>query len=186
MAKIKMTDVVTKMVDLLTPLSVEERRRAIAASLTLLGDQPSGSEQGAGASNREDAKVLPGPSGRAGVWMKQNNISMDELEQVFSIADGVVEVIASDIPGKDDKEKTYNSYVLVGIARLLATGSPNFDDKLARALCKTSGCLNRSNHSQYLKDKGNEFAGSKDKGWMLTAPGLKRGAALVKVLSKTE
>jgi len=79
-----------------------------------------------------------------------------------------------------------NVYVMAGIAKLLEAGDPSFDDKTARDLCKSAGCFDNTNHSKYLVDKGNEFAGSKDKGWVLTAPGLKRGAALVKEISKEE
>jgi hypothetical protein len=35
-----------------------------------------------------------------------------------------------------------------------------------------------------MSAKGNLFTGSKDKGWKLTAPGLKRGAELVKVIAQ--
>ena len=37
MAEIKVTEVVARIVDILTPLSSEERKRVISASLTLLG-----------------------------------------------------------------------------------------------------------------------------------------------------
>ena len=121
---------------------------------------------------------------KAQTWMKQNDISVDELQSVFLLTNGSVEVIASDIPGKGKKEKTYNAYVLTGIARLLATDMPNFDDKTARDLCISFGCMDNTNHANYLKNKGNEFSGNKEKGWMLTTPGLKRGGALVKELNK--
>ncbi len=184
MAKIKLMEIVTKMVNLLTPLKPEERQRAIDACLTVLGDDPSGAKQSGKGGRQEVSNDRAGVSQRAGVWMTQNSVSMEELEQVFHIADGTVEVIASEIPGKTDKEKTYGAYVLVGIAKFLASGNPNFDDKSARAVCKSSGCLNEANHASYLKHKGNEFTGSKQKGWALTAPGLRRGAALVKELNK--
>lgn len=74
--------------------------------------------------------------------------------------------------------------MLVGIAKLLSSGDPSFDDKSARALCETSGCYDSANHAASLRDKGNEFTGTKDKGWTLTTPGLKRGAILIKELNK--
>jgi hypothetical protein len=187
MAKNKITDIVAKIVDILTPLSKEERARIIGASLTLLGDEPSdlkkhgGKGDDIGDANGSDA-FLP----KVKAWMKQNTISMDQLEEVFHIADSSAEVIASEIPGNNDKEKTYNVYVLTGIAGFLATGNANFDDKSARALCKSSGCFNTANHAAYLGSRGNEFTGSKEKGWILTAPGLKRGANLIKEISKEE
>ena len=45
------------------------------------------------------------------------------------------------------------------------------------------GFFDGTNHMKYMKG-GNEFTGSKDKGWTLTAPGLKVGASLVTQLSK--
>jgi hypothetical protein len=180
-------DAVSQIVPLLTPLSPEDRRRAIRAALALLGDEATDSikSEEAHGGQQDQAEDRKFPT-RAQVWMKQNSMSMDEVEHVFHVADGTVEVIAPEIRGKSDKEKTYAAYILTGIAKLLETGNPFFDDKTARALCKSSGCYNSINHSTYLNDKGNEFTGSKDKGWTLTAPGLKRGAALVKELNKGE
>jgi hypothetical protein len=178
-------DAVSQMVTLLTPLSPEDRRRAIRAALALLGDEATDFST-AGEIHGDQGQADNNFPPRARVWMKQNGISTDEIQQVFHIADGTVEVIASEIPGKNDKERTYAAYVLTGVAKLLGTGNPFFDDKSARALCKSSGCFNVANHSAYLNDKGSEFAGSKEKGWTLTAPGLKLGAALVKELNKGE
>jgi hypothetical protein len=73
-----------------------------------------------------------------------------------------------------------NAYVVSGISQLLLKGEPSFTDKDARTLCERSGCYDSANHSAHLKDRGNEFSGSKDKGWTLTAPGLKRAAELLK------
>jgi hypothetical protein len=186
MAKLKMTDTVAKMVDLLTPLSTEERRRAIGASLTLLGEEPTNLQRVGDGDDRRDGGEVSGFPPRAQAWMRQYAVSADQLLQVFHVGDGIVEVIASEIPGNNDKQKTYGAYVLAGIAKLLETGNPSFDDRTARALCKSSGCLNATNHAAYLSDKGNEFTGTKEKGWMLTAPGLKRGAEIVRELNKVE
>jgi len=118
------------------------------------------------------------------VWMKQNGITAEQLQHVFHFSGAGVEIIAPDFPGKNKKQKTYNAYVVEGIAQLLATGEPHFTDKVARALCERAGCFDSANHATHMNNKGNEFAGSKDKGWTLTAPGLKKGAALVKELSQ--
>lgn len=186
MADAKIMDAVTKTVEILEPLSTEERQRVIKASLTLLGDESSGLERSARGSNghtNDETNPLPP---RAQVWMKQNGITADELNQVFHIADGTVQVIAPALPGNTDKEKTYSAYILVGIARLLASGNLAFDDKSARDLCKSSGCFTEGNHATHLKERGNEFTGTKEKGWTMTNPGLKRGAELIKELAKRE
>lgn len=174
--------IVGKIVEVLSPLTSEERRRIITASLALLGENsPSGEVPGNGDSGDTEAPSLPV---KVQTWMKQNDISAEEIQSVFFLADGTTEVIASEIPGKGKKDKTYNAYILTGIAKFLSTGTPNFDDKAARALCISAGCMDDSNHASHLKNKGNEFTGSKERGWTLTAPGLKRGAALVKELNR--
>lgn len=190
-AKDNMTDintaaVLTKIVEILTPLSAEERRRVIAASLTLLGDEPASLKTHGSVVNAQRGEATGELPSRTQLWMNQNSLSMDDLQQVFHIADGTVEVIASEMPGKNDKEKTYSAYILSGIANLVGSGSPAFDDHSARALCKSSGCFTGGNHAGHLSQRGNEFTGSKEKGWILTAPGLKRGAELIKELSKRE
>ncbi len=182
MAKVKTTDVTAKIVDLLTPLNSVDRQRIIQASFVLLGETPITQKKDDGGGddknlNNDDAN---GISRQAKNWMKQNSITVDQLQQVFHLADGNAEVIASEIPGKDVKSKTINAYILKGISRMLSTGDSGFDDKSARALCKNSGCYSDANHSVYIKAKGNKLTGSKDAGWKLTAPGMKFGADLVK------
>jgi hypothetical protein len=184
MSAARSTEVLVQIVELLTPLSSEERQRVISASLAFLGEnapQQTTHATSDGLEENIDSQLSP----RARNWIKQNSLTMEALEQVFHFNGGEVEVIASDVPGKSDKEKTYNAYILVGVSKLLSTGEANFDDKQARELCKMLGCLNEANHSAYMKNKGNELAGSKEKGWTLTAPGLKQGAALIQALNKS-
>jgi hypothetical protein len=181
MVKNKFVDTMSKVVEILTPLSPEERQRVIGASLTLLGDPNIANKQVVVELKEEEANTL---SLKASLWAKQNEISKEELDQVFLVSEELSEVIASDVPGKGKKEKTFNAYVLTGVLNLLSTGNSNFDDKSARQLCKLFGCFDEANHAAFFRDKGNDFAGSKDRGWALTAPGLKRGATLVKELNK--
>jgi hypothetical protein len=187
----KIADITGKIVALLEPLSAEDRHKVINASLTLLGETP-GSEGPAGGApsgtHRSDDRTdrpgqkLEGVSAKGAGWIRQNGLATAQVEQVFDIESG--DIIVSEAPGKSDKEKTHNAYVLLGISRLLASGDAAFDDKTARKLCENLGCYNKANHSVYMGDKGNVITGSKDKGWKLTGPGLKRGADLVKQLAK--
>ncbi len=181
MPKSKVTEIAVKIVDMLTPLTSEERQRVVHAALTLMGEAPLVDTK---RSDQSEDSVDAGLHHRARAWMKQNDLTAEDLQHVFHLAGGRAEVIASEIPGKSDKEKTLNAYVLIGVANLLSNGDANFDDKAARDLCGTLGCFNGANHAAYMKNKGNQIAGSKEKGWTLTSPGLKRGAALVKELSK--
>lgn len=188
----QITDVTAKVIKLLGPLSSGERQKVIQASLTLLGEQgdaSSSSNRGLGFGNgiemgaTKAGHITPGISPRAATWLRQNGITTDQLETVFDIADGGAGLIA-ELQGKSSKENTLNAYVLYGIAKFLPSGDVSFDDKAARALCVSLGCYNSANHAVYMNAKGNLFTGSKDKGWKLTAPGLKRGAELIKTLSQ--
>jgi hypothetical protein len=181
MEKTILLDAMTKVVEVLSPLSSEDRARIINAAFALLGDvKPKIIGQG------PDEPIADDPVGamppRAKSWMSQNGVSAGQLQQTFHMVNGEAEVIAT-VPGRNKKEQTYNAYILTGLGQLLLTGSAAFTDKAARSLCESSGCYDSANHAAHLKDKGNEFTGSKDKGWTLTAPGLKRAAELVKDLN---
>lgn len=176
------TEVMVQIVELLTPLSTDDRQRIVRAALTLLGDIPTITAPTNEHVDIDDAGKTLSPKVRN--WLKQNVLSVADLEEVFHFSDGIAEVIVSDIPGANSKEKTHNAYILTGIAQLLSRNDPSFDDKQARDLCKSLGCLNEGNHAAYMKAKGNGMTGSKEKGWTLTAPGLKQGATLVKILNK--
>lgn len=172
MAHNKSMDALSGIVEILSPLPSDERVRLTRAAMVLLGeDQPLVHEESVGALN--------GLPPRALAWMKQNSITADQLQQAFHLADGAADVIAP-LPGRNKKDQTYSAYIVAGLGQLLLTGNPSFDDKTARTLCERSGCYDSANHSAHLKGRGNEFTGSKEKGWILTAPGLKRGAEIIK------
>jgi hypothetical protein len=116
---------------------------------------------------------------------RQNGVEYSDLEKVFHLEGGKVQVIAAHIPGKSNRERVLNCYILAGVGELLHTGEAGFTDKYARNLCEAFGCLDTTNHAKYLNEKGNNFIGSKDKGWTLTAPGRKHGATLVKEVAGT-
>jgi hypothetical protein len=185
----KITEITTKLVKMLMPLGSDERQRVIQASLTLLGEASVGSAggskslDGSGGSGKA-SHGIHGLSAKANAWVRQSGITSEQLEEVFDIDGASVSVIASNMPGKNLKEKTLNAYVIFGVGRLLASGEGNFDDKSARELCETLGCYNSANHALYLSSMGNTLTGSKDKGWKLTAPGLRRGTELVKEMTK--
>ena len=183
MSKSNIAETMTKLLSLLTPLSSEERQRVISATLTLLGEStPSSASQGPHSSNA--AVAAPAASQRAGLWMRQNSLSPELIDQVFHIDGEHVEVVASHVAGKTNKERTLNVYLLAGAAKLLGTGDSTFDDKFARELCGNLGCYDSTNHSRYLKDKGNKLAGSAATAWKLTTPGLTHAATLIKQMTE--
>jgi hypothetical protein len=169
-------------IEVLTPLSPEERTRTVHAALVMLGEPiPVAPTVAATAYSDDDFGDL---SPRARAWMKQNLVTVEHLQQVFHMSDGAIDVIAAQLSGRNKKEQTYSAYILTGIAQLLVNGVPTFDDKAARSFCEAAGCYDVANHANTLKEKGNAFTGSKDKGWTLTSPGLKRGADLIKDMNK--
>jgi hypothetical protein len=174
---------VAKIVEILSPLSSEERTRIVRAAMALLGE--AAEAPAAHMLIEAPADDIGNFSPRAQIWMKQNSITSEHLDQVFHVSDGVAEVIAPQLPGKNKKEQTYSAYMLAGLSQLLLTGNASFGDKEARALCERAGCYDSANHSVTLRNRGNEFTGSKEKGWTLTAPGLKRAAEIVKELGGT-
>jgi hypothetical protein len=183
MTSSKTMAVVAEMVKLLEPLTSEERQRVVAASLMLLGDTHIATPTtpalaAAHATESEEAIATSDLPPKGKIWMKQNSISMQQINHVFHIVGKKVDFIAS-MPGKSKKEKTYNAYVLTGLGNFIVSGQAQFDDKAARALCEKTACYDSANHSAHLSNKGNEFAGSKDKGWSLTEPGLRRAGELV-------
>jgi hypothetical protein len=184
----KIAEIASKVFALLEPLASEDRQKVVKASLTLLGEASTDRTQNGGASRSESgggaaSQSIDGLSARATSWMKQHGLTVDQIERVFDITSDGVTVIASDASGKSAREKVHNAYVLQGLSRLLASGDATFDDKSARKVCEDLGCYDKNNHSTYMGDKGNLLAGSKEKGWKLTAPGLKHGAELVKQLT---
>jgi hypothetical protein len=176
----KLTGVMTRIVELLSPLEADERGRIVRAALALLGE-PQNDVAGGGQAHEGDAAAkLPS---RAITWMRQHSVSSAQLEQLFHMQSGQVEVIASDVPGNGKKGKTINAFVLQGIRGLLVSGEPAFDDKASRQLCKNLGCYDEANHAINIKAGGNLWVGSKEKGWQLTGPGLKYGADLVRQMA---
>ena len=118
-------------------------------------------------------------------WTRQNGITDLELECAFHQTGEELSVIAGHLPGSSRRERVLNCYLLAGACSLLSTGEANFTDQKARELCEEFGCLDTTNHSKYLGEKGNDFVGSKSKGWSLTAPGKKRVALLIKEIASS-
>lgn len=174
-----LTETVAKVVHELTSFSSEDRHRIVAASMVLLGESavrftPEGVID---ESNQGQDVQLPA---KARTWAQQHGLTLEQINQVFHFGDEGAEIIAQ-IPGATRKDQVRNAYVLCGIGRLLTNGETKFQDKIARSICESGGFLDSTNHMKYMK--GSEFTGSREKGWVLTAPGMNLGASLVSQLS---
>lgn len=188
-AEVKATpETLTAIIKLLEPLSSAQRQRTVAAVMMFLGEaqlrKPSRQQEasGGGASNGKsdgDDEAEGDYTAHITKWMKQNDVSAEQLDQVFHFnQDGTFDLLHT--PGKSKKEQTVNAYVLTGLGKYLAANDRSFDDATARGFCETIGCLDAGNHAKHLKASRSEFSGDKTKGYSLTNVGIKRGAALVK------
>jgi hypothetical protein len=173
---------VAKLVEVLTPLAVEDRTRAISAATILLGE--SGTVRSPAAFKAEEAADPQGVSAKGIGWMKKNGVSDELLDHTFSIDKDGIDIIAARMPGKSKRQQTLETYIICGLRAFLQTGEPAFGDKEARELCQRTGCYDSANHYNYVKGFGNRVTGSKDSGWRLTNPGLSQAAHIVKQLAQ--
>ena len=184
MTKPDLPTLTTELYKLLEPQEPDVRERAIRAVMVMLGTSSQAAPDGRLSPELPEGDPFGPPlTSKAKSWMRANSITHEQLGHVFHLEGGAPEVLPSEAPGKNGKEKTINAYVLTGIAAFLQTGEARFDDRTARDVCRAMGCFNEGNHAYYLKGKGNVLGGTKDSGWMLTGPGLKLGAELIKGLA---
>jgi hypothetical protein len=175
-----LTQAVAKVVEELASFSSEDRHRIVAASMTLLGEAPARFVPEGEIDESRLGQSVQFPA-KARNWMQQHGLTEEQINQVFHFGDEGPEIIAH-IPGASRKEQVRNAYVLCGIGRLLTNGETRFEDKVARGICESGGFFDHTNHMKYMKCS--EFTGSREKGWVLTAPGMNLGASLVTQLSK--
>ncbi len=185
MTKADLPTIATELYKLLEPHEPDVRDRAIKAAMIMLGGNLQVTAPDKPLSPEVPGEDQDGPAlaPKVKTWMRSHGITRGQLGEVFHLDDGACEMLPSEAPGKNGKEKTINAYVLTGVSAFLESGEAKFDDKTARDVCRTMGCFNEGNHAYYLKGKGNVLGGSKDSGWTLTGPGLKLGAELIKNLA---
>lgn len=176
-------ETLTAIIKLLEPLPSAQRQRTVAAAMMFLGEAPLQKPRqeksgGSSADNNDDDGGEGDYSPQITKWMKQNEVSAEELDRVFHFdGDGTFDLLHA--PGKSKKEQTVNTYVLTGLGKYLTANDRAFDDATARANCEKMGCFDKSNHATHIKNQP-EFTGDRSKGYSITNPGIKRGAALVK------
>ena len=69
----------------------------------------------------EDGLEGISPAGRK--WMTRNGIHSTPLSTIFSIGGDEIDLIASDVPGKNKKDKMHSVFLLKGIAAYLGSGA---------------------------------------------------------------
>lgn len=172
-----------KVVDVLSPLDSEQRKRVIQAALALLGEDSivkGASKHGAKMAEDTAEEAPPGVAAGAAPWLTKSKLTMDQLQQHLHFEGDAVRVIS--LPGNAAKkiDQVIHTYLMQGLAAFLSTGGASFTDQEARDLCEHFGCYDTTNHSKYLKEFGNKITGNKTTGWKLTVPGLTAAAELLK------
>lgn len=181
-------DAIAKVLAALEPLDAAGRDRVanwINAKLEMsaFGASPKSTTTDSKAGNATAAHTAAQLDGiastpKVALWLKQNELTEEVLSEVFHIAGEGTAVLTTEMPGKSDSERAMNCYLLTGAASFITTGLPTFTDKAGRELCSSTGCYDHTNHAKRIK--GKELTGSKEKGWTLTGPGLKKAASLIK------
>jgi hypothetical protein len=175
----------TTIIGALQPLNSDERRRTVSAAMIFLGEDIGSQRQrreNAGTLEIQDEADASDYPERIKKWMKEYDISSEQLDRAFHFHDGTFDI--HDVPGKYKKEQTLNAYILTGLGKYLSTGERTFDDGMARQFCENIGCYDQANHASHLRNyKGPEFSGDKTKGYSFSNVGVRRGAALVKELA---
>lgn len=185
---LSLPEAVSRVYAILEPLSSDQRRRVVQGVFGLLGESAFLTNQspsdplpprppGHGASGVADEHKLPP---KAAAWAKRHGLEMEQLERVFHFDNGSVTCVDLAGSATSKREKTVNTYLMVGVAALLGADQAAFSDEVARQLCEHFGCIDTTNHSKTLKEFGNLITGNKKEGWKLTAPGLTLAAALIK------
>lgn len=165
----------TKVIEILTPLESDQRRRVMQAAFALLGEEPILKAHGKHSAKPDEevsGEGIEEVSPAAAHWLAKAKIPKEQLEQHLHFDGGTVKVIS--LPGNAAKriDQVIHTYLMQGLAAFLATGEASFTDKDARDLCEHFGCYDATNHAKYIKEFGNRITGSKAAGWKLTAPGL--------------
>jgi hypothetical protein len=175
-------EALVKLINILQPLGSAARHRTVDAAMIFLGEvgKPTSAApwQPKSIISQEDDTEYTTAARR---WMAHYDVSTEALERVYHLTGA--EFVIHEVPGKSKREQVINAYILTGLgAYLQSDGGRQFDDAMARGFCATIGILDPTNHSKYLKDRHPEFSGDKSKGYVLSNPGLKRGAELIKGL----
>jgi len=186
----ELTDAVTKVVEVLSPLGSEERVRVVNASLTLLGEGESSSvisrsNDAGSVSGREGVSDQPGISAQAAAWLQKNNMSREDLEHWYHFEQDTVTLLTIPEGVSKRSQQAINTYLLLGFAAFLRSGEASFSDKEARDMCRHFGCYDHTNHSKIYKAFGNKITGSKSVGWKLTAPGINAAGSLLRGANAT-
>ena len=180
MANKNIAGITSEVFALLENLDAEQRQRVISATMALFGEglPPKISSQDL---DKQDMGDEPeGLGKKAKLWMKQNKVKIEQLQEIYHFEDGAVEIIAAELPGANKKEQTTSAYLICGIKELLQTDDAKVSNASAVTLCQHIGCYDKNNHTANRNSLGNKISGGVTTGFTLPAPGLKAAAEIIK------
>lgn len=181
MAGKNIASITSEVFALLEDLDTEKRQRVISATMALFGEglpsKVKSLEEGDIGNEQE------GLGKKAKLWMKQNSVTIEQLQEIYHFEEGSVEIIVADLPGANNGEQTASAYLICGIQALLRSDEAKLNNADAVTLCKHIGCYDKNNHPRNRKSLGNKMTGNASDGFTLPSPGLKAAAVVIKAVA---
>src|SRR5260370_27749794 len=122
----------TKIYEQLERLAPEERRRAVDAALTMLGEPATDTRSPKGVIQERESTPVDGFSEMGKAWIRKNDLDASALVETFHSDNGRVQLILASLLGRSKREQTRDTYLLTGVAAFFETGSAEFTDEVAR------------------------------------------------------
>lgn len=116
-------------------------------------------------------------------FFSQYGISEDEWTRLFHFDGTSYAIIASDLKEKATSKKQVKLALLLGVKGLIETGQATILKESLIDICKEYAVHDSSNFSAHMKKQKNLFS-QKGTGWVLTVPGQKQAAEVIKELAQ--
>jgi hypothetical protein len=111
------------------------------------------------------------------------NITEEEWQRVFHYDGNSYLIIVSDLKERSISKKQIKLALLLGVKGLLETGESNLEKAQLVELCKQHAAYDSPNFSTHMKRQKNLFV-PKGNNWMLTKPGERQAAEVIKELAQ--
>lgn len=118
-------------------------------------------------------------------WMKRAGLSKPALAKVFSIDLDQIELVTSEVPGENKRERLHNVFRLLAMAEYVATGAARVSHDELKEACLHYDAYDTANHAAGLKKLGREISGTKESGYTLTPAGITEATKLIKEMTLT-
>jgi hypothetical protein len=116
-------------------------------------------------------------------WMQRNGLQSKPLSAIFSLGGDEIDLVANKVPGKSNRARMHNVFLLTGVAAYLAGGAARFPFDKVKEACLHYDAYDRTNFSNYVKKFASEFSGSAETGYTLTARGLNNAVTLIREMT---